>query len=571
MLNMPSDILTRFIAFLEHSLSKCKTTRYALLAGLASALLFIALGSVELTAQGLYYDEVHQAPAALYQVGKVPYRFGPLAVSGIPLLTMPYSSAMKSNLYGLWMKLTASPFSIVSWRLFGLCIVSAGLLLFCVLVWGRMEAFGLAIFLALFLTDVSVLLLSRHDFGPVALALSLRLLWAGIWVREEANGEASSAGSFFLGFIPALCLYEKLSNVVFFGPLLILLVVSRRERLSLRVMPALLGFLLGMVPLIFVNILTGGISFSASSHMSTAPFTLSLLFAPLAKFLFEFVSMGDGQQAVKFFLGVEPSRAVSFLEFISLGLFLGLSAFASGARGRGIVFRGFRLSLLFYLSSAAMVFFALPTYRAATGWSMGTWIHHWVAATPFQYLACAFAVSAIKGLYSGNPGPKSGSKGKQVLSALAVASLICLLSVRIWCVWDAERALHMRRASSAWDPSYTRIAQYAVAHQRDGLFIAADWGFGMQIYCLSNGSLTVIEPFWAGWNPDTLKDYLAGQPHLPIYVLTRKIDEPLRPEATTGILATISYLTGQRLLPVEEEISNLRAVTVRKFPPLPDP
>src|SRR5512147_217273 len=65
------------------------------LAGVAAAG-FVLLSSPRLEAQGLYYDELHQAPAAFLWLGRAPYLFTPVRWGKLPLLTMPYSGAAKS-------------------------------------------------------------------------------------------------------------------------------------------------------------------------------------------------------------------------------------------------------------------------------------------------------------------------------------------------------------------------------------------------------------------------------------------------------------------------------------------
>jgi hypothetical protein len=133
-----------------------------------------------------------------------------------------------------------------------------------------------------------------------------------------------------------------------------------------------------------------------------------------------------------------------------------------------------------------------------------------------------------------------------------------------------EKDLAARRASPSWDPSYTAVAAFAAKHEKDASFVAADWGFATQIYCLSNGAFPVAEPIWSWgyrWGPDLLQRYLAQKPGRPVYVLFRKLDAPLNPAVTEDIVRVVSYLAGGKLLPLEEELKNYRTVQELKFAP----
>ena len=62
---------------------------------LLPAVIFLWLSTVRLDAQGLYYDELHQAAGAFAYLGSPPEYFALFTIHGIPLLNMPYSGAIK--------------------------------------------------------------------------------------------------------------------------------------------------------------------------------------------------------------------------------------------------------------------------------------------------------------------------------------------------------------------------------------------------------------------------------------------------------------------------------------------
>src|SRR5215831_18942674 len=99
---------------------------HPLVFGLAIAALFCVLTMIHLDSQGAYYDELHQAPAAFHYVGKHPVLFTRMFF-GWPTFNMTYSGAIKSAVYGLYLKYVHPHFTIYSWRLLGVLFVAAGL------------------------------------------------------------------------------------------------------------------------------------------------------------------------------------------------------------------------------------------------------------------------------------------------------------------------------------------------------------------------------------------------------------------------------------------------------------
>src|SRR5512132_4167100 len=90
---------------------------------LLPAMVFLWLATVRLDAQGLYYDELHQAAGAFTYLGSPPEYFALFTVRGIPLLNMHYSGAIKTAVYGLYLRFVRPEFSVLSWRLVGIFFV----------------------------------------------------------------------------------------------------------------------------------------------------------------------------------------------------------------------------------------------------------------------------------------------------------------------------------------------------------------------------------------------------------------------------------------------------------------
>src|SRR5215471_2247952 len=223
---------------------------HPLVFGLAIAALFCVLTMIHLDSQGAYYDELHQAPAAFHYIGKHPVMFT-REFFGVPTFNMTYSGAIKSAVYGLLLKYVIPHFTVYSWRLIGILFVAAGLLGFYWISGTSLPMESAAIFGVLVLTDICVIVTTRHDWGPTALALALRLIFIGIWLSIEWKEPAIYKYA-IAGFIVGLAIFEKLSSVVLVVPLLALLLTSKERKL--RVWPACgVAFLVGMFPMLRAN------------------------------------------------------------------------------------------------------------------------------------------------------------------------------------------------------------------------------------------------------------------------------------------------------------------------------
>jgi len=178
--------------------------------GIVAAALFAMLSSVRLTAQGLYYDELHQATASFLYTNKyeyketTPYMFVRARVHGLPVLNMSYSGALKTGIYGLCLRYFKPDFNIIDWRLLGILFVSCGIFLFFVIASGQLSVISLSLFVFLLVTDITVVLAVRHDWGPVALAMFIRLIFIATWLNGETKDTLSISNSFLLGGLVGL-------------------------------------------------------------------------------------------------------------------------------------------------------------------------------------------------------------------------------------------------------------------------------------------------------------------------------------------------------------------------------
>ena len=483
-------------------------------------------------------------------VGQPVYTFTQLSLGKIPLLTMPYGGATKSIIYGLWMKWTGLPFSLVSWRLLGIVLVMVGSVLFYAGAGHGMTPGGLLLFSALFLTDITVLMTARHDWGPTALSMALRLAWLGLWIKLESAPAIRRTDAFFFGLIPAFSLYEKLSNVAFLG-VFALACLSGNERIRRYRRPVIRGFLVGLSPFLLVNVLKKFVSFR-KAFVSLGSSHYAGVFSSAPKFFEEMLSLGAGDTVRGFILDYPIPTWIQRAE---------LAFMATLLAGAGLIsvfcWRREHAARLMLLSTLAYVVAATLTWMLPGT----TWVHHWIVATPFQYVSLALLPIVVKRL-----GASSHSRiwAYGFLPALAVL-LSSFLLLRTLNLWDTQVGLAKGMASVAWDPSYTTIARFATEQRDKANFILADWGFATAIYAFSNGSFPVAEPFWNYRKREELASVLSEKPGKPVYVLSNRLGAPVNRTATEAIFRDIKGMTRDQIMPVEAEIATLKSVQVLKF------
>jgi hypothetical protein len=523
----------------------------ALAAGLAAAVVFVAVASLRLTAQGLYYDELHQATGAFAYTGQPPpppRLFAVLCVEGIPVLNMPYTGAIKTGLYGLYLRVTGAQFSVVSWRALGILFTALGIFVFCPLARRAFSPLGLIVFLLLVVSDLMVVVGSRHDWGPIALALLLRFLLIGTWLHGETAPTLSRWNTFTLGLLTGVAVFEKLSSVVLLGPVLAMVGLSPRRRSAQHRMALLLGGLVGSFPLLAVNAY-------GLYHFRTLP-SLQDYQVPHPKSLGgfltyaqEYLALGQGETIRYQILG--DTSGTGPWEAALLGLTVLSVVILALRRGRGEP--SYRLAGVAALSYAcvAVLLYLLP--RPATP-------HHWIIGTPFQYLALTLPLT-------GRPDvavPPRRSAALMTAGLLVLAAL--LLAARVPAFASTVGALARGDATLMWDPSLTALGEQAARRQADAAFIAADWGVETQIYCFAGGRPDSVYPlFWNYRGPEELGKTLAASRKNTFYLIGLKEHSGVSRTNTARLWEDAGRLPNWEEVPVEDELASLRAVLVRKF------
>lgn len=510
------------------------TRQAAWLIGVLAALILGLQTSRNLEGQGAYYDELHQAPAAFFYTGASPILFTYKGPFDVPLLNMSYSGAIKSHVYGAYLRAANAPFTLRSWRLVGILFVAAGLVLFFPIAREALSPMSAIAFAALFLTDASVLLTTRHDWGPVALSLALRVVLVALLIRI-AISRARPALIFLAGAIVGVAIFEKLSSVVLLAPFCLLLYSSWKISRT-NAMFAVAGLALGLLPLAAMN----AAYFAMNRQLiSLAAVSVAAPAGGAANFVREFITLASGTGAENFILGTTIGSSQEVIEGALLTAVLVCVAIGSFI-GRDTHVRLAGMMVMTYLGIAVLLLLLPQT----------TYIHHWILGTPFQYAAIALALHA------------SLPRGLRVV--LAGIVLVLLMS-RVPNVMWLHSALGTTETSTGFDPAFTRVGQLAARESRSSVVISADWGTATQVYSFGQGERDLgYEPYWtADPRRETLR-IAETTDKANVYVLTTGLISRFE-AAARAVGDAMAAAPGWREEPPGPDFQDLGPIQVRKF------
>jgi hypothetical protein len=479
---------------------KRSETRILFGAWLLFAAVSLALTARDLSAPGLYYDEVIQAEAAreFLDAGSSPLRIPGASSTHVfgrwlPLFTQPYMGALKSQLL-------IPPFAVfgasgaslrattLAWGM--LALLSAMLLAHRLLGLGPALVAG-----ALLAVDPSFLFVSRHDWGSFALALLLRCagltLFVTGWERVQAERAASRRRAKFKLLGAGLCFGLGVYNKIDFAvPLaaaaLALCLVAPRavaEALrghSLRLLPVAAGFLIGAAPLLgelgTTLLVTRG-ALDAPPDAGLWSEKLNALRCMLDGSYFDRLMRSGGSFERMF--EVAGAAVSPFLAIYGLAI-----AWLAG----GIALRARRGEWdpvpAFVLATA--VFSALgilATPRAVR-------IHHVLGAYPFPQLVVALAILDL-----------AGPARQRARRAAAAALTALALGGSLWASARTFDTVSRNHGKGRWSDATRGLARELSA-EPGAVTVSLDWGFHAQLRFLEP-ELELREPIWAlaRWNP----------------------------------------------------------------------
>lgn len=528
------------------SLSSHKTgILFVLMAALAS-LAYLGLNTVHLEGQGLYFDEVFQAIGSFAYIGRAPQRFAALEIQNIPLMNMNYIGAIKTAIYGLYLRLSGASFSVTNWRMVGILCVSLSLFLFGILTRKKLSLPALLCFYLLLISDITVLLTTRFDWGPVALSLSFRILMIAVWLNGEYSVRFSSLNTFFIGVLLGISIFEKLSGVVLILPALLMVFSSPLRWNKKHVSLFVLGGLVGAIPLILANLISYTkyhqlISFQNREIYSFTERTLPDFF----RFLGKYFSLGVGDRVADFILGTHQGTPAG-LETALLLLLLAAIVLAGLRR----LERKLRLPVVMLLSYA---FVAIGLYFLPAE----TWVHHWVIGTPFQYAAVALLIPALQ--------EADYSHERPLLRSFFLVILALYGGSRLYGLVSLEQAYLRGDASTTWSPSLTRLGIFAAEKSEDALFIAGDWGVSNQMISFLNGQPKIVYQVpWDSGSIDTIIKIVKRKRPKEIYFIFINPPHFTKPEERVAVLAEVT----KRLAPrwqetlLDPEVDDLQSLIV---------
>jgi hypothetical protein len=469
---------------------------------------------------------------------------------------MSYSGAIKSNIYGMYLFFSGQEFSVLSWRLTGVLIVGLSLFLFGKMIGKILPKYSLALFYLLFLSDISILFMVRYDWGPVALALSLRLLFIAFWIKGDYSGDRpTKMNSLLLGLIAGVSVYEKLSSIVLIIPLIYILLFNKHRRNLKHLSYASFGYVIGCLPLIALNIyifLTRNVLLSwkqvnsTSSHFNIPDFI---------DYFIKYISLGGGTLVKSWITGVKIQVLTNNFETIlMISLLLFSTVLFLFYRFKGKFSSLFWISLLSYFTLCIAVFL-LPHPRK--------WVHHWIIGTPFQYIAlsCAFAVSL-------NENAKLILSDLDIRRKLFLAIFVIFFTFRLYSLFSTEKNFSEGYASVKWSPELTRLGEFAAKHQNDALFIAADWGVATQIYCLGDGKTKIYEIFWPHGPVVpvnvSLTEIINNNNLNCVYIVLLEPPRNVNPLRTSEVLPAMKSLYGWKETDIEDEVK-FKNICIHKF------
>ena len=491
--------------------------RRSLWVAVLSAAVFACLAGYRIDAPGLYYDEAHQVPAVFAWLGEPPAHFCKAIIGGGPWLTMTYGGAIKPALFALILDVTGAQFSVAAWRWFGVALVVGGWIWCCATVGARLGLAAQIAIAALWLTDSTVLLTTRHDWGPTALALALRCAFVALWLRAERPTAWTAAG---LGVVVGLALFEKLSSVVLLAPLAIALSGLPRRHLAL----GLAGLCLGALPLAIVNLdswWSGGGLISLSDlrdgHAVSWPV-----------FLRDYLALGQGAWARHWVLALPLDGVFLWGEAVLMGVLVVLGCATTSSRRVTVAYLAIGVGLLL-----------LPRRTQA---------HHWIAGTPFQYAAIALLVVQT---------------GRTRVAARILVALLLLLRLPV--LGETAAAIAANRTAPRFDPAQSRVAAFLAA-QEQALVVAPTWGIANQIVAFAHGRPgAVYEPIYSDPDADAFVDVLARSEQPVLFVVWVPSVAHLFAPRTQRVMAAIEHDGRWREVAVDAEVPQTRDLRVRKF------
>lgn len=511
------------------------------------AIIFLFISTLKLDAQGLYYDELNFAPPALTFKGiNADYSIFS-SIKGLPIFINSYQGAVMSYPYGLYLKYFNQNFSVISWRLWGILIWTVSIFIFSLLSAKFLKPYQLAIFLAFLLTDNSVTLAIRFNYGPVLIPLISTLIIILAATKIFKGEQLRFYELFVLGFSIGLGIYAKLSSLPLLLPLVLLMIfmfINKRIK-NKTILMILSGLITGALPVIYFNIKSLILDHNFFSLISTEV-NHSFGRQDFINKTYSFFVSATGNGISSHILGTaypvfHEFQEIFFIFFFSIFLIVSAVTF----------YKKIELLPIFSYESFLLIFLIMYLFP------MNTSVRHTIIAVPFLYLALATFWEILD---------KNISEGKKYLKRSFSLLIIIWLIMRLFNTYQLTQNLYQGKYSLSWHPEYTKIAQFAGTKIKDSIFVTADWGFTHQLFLFTGvKENTIYEPFWDYTDKNQFFNSIKGSGKQFLYLIYHKYKTPIKPEVTRKIINDINKANFLEKRQIEDEISKFEVIEVKKF------
>ncbi len=453
-------------------------SRYAGVATTVALGAYLCLATRHLELPGLYYDETLQVGQAigLLKGLHAPARWGlDIGSMTIPLMIGGYIGPLKS--LALVPAFALGGYSVYSLRLTTILITLVGLVYTARAGRAIAGPIAAAIAVALAATDPSLILFTRADWGPVAIAFTLRIaslfyLWR--WWTEKTRRDLI-IGAALLG----LGLYDKANFSWFIAAVGAAGAVGMfcdqdRPRPERRdVVLAVCAFVLASAPFWAFN-LTHDWMTVRQLRSRTRPMNTSLVEAMPARAAALLLMLEGRSTAIWMFGEALPRR-------------LGVSATPLAPltiAATVILLWNARHSWRFLLFPMLMVVMLIAMFLMPRA----IWVHHWIGVYPFPQLAIGAATMVVL---------DGAMKRRQWIGACLVCPLIASALAANLIVDASYRKLMVKTGgAAAWSDGIYQLHQLLETEYANRSIHVMGWGLSTQLQLLSGGQLQLRDSFW---------------------------------------------------------------------------
>lgn len=521
---------------------------------LVSSLAFFLIASIKLDSQGLYYDELLSAPGAFSYTGSKVNILNRYSLNNIVLFNTSYNGALKSAIYGFYLKFVNNKFTPLSWRMTGIIFVFASLIVFSLLTINSLKLWQYLLLMFFLITDISLLLYTRYDWAPSALTSGLKFIFLGVFIKTLNEKKISYVQSFISGLIIGLAVYEKLSSLTLLIPLFLMLfyiVYIYKETIS-KVILLLIGLLLGTAPIILTNIIYL-YQYKQLFSFQDIAFNNRISLPKLLNEANAYLELGMGKGAVEVIFGIDSNNTFLKIESLTITLFLLLTLYINFVYFKK--FGKFHISILL-----TIIWITIGILLFISPMQTGPW--HYILGTPFQYLAIIYSLSVIP-IYKKNITKK---RTLNISEVLLMTVIFLFMTVRMMNLSMTMKYIYEGKQSIYWDISLTRIGEFAEKKTDDAIFIAADWGVASQIFSISNGKENYIYEIFRNYQEvNDIYKIIKNSKKKQLYIVGRIPPTDVNPENTEKIWRDVYNAYFLKILPLDKELLNLKAVKVARF------